>query len=283
MGGIGIAIWNNRRRAAINNNFVTTWQTTTPAETITLPFTNHGTYDAVVDWGDGSTSNITAYNDAAVTHTYADAGTYTVSISGTMGGWSFNNGGDKLKIKSIENWGNNEWQYLARAFYGCLNLISNASDIPILSDAVTDLNRAFANCNQFTQDFIGLNTSYVTNFSYMFYASFGASPVFNGDLSTIDTASAVNFSYMFNNANSFDQDISSWDFSNATNITNMLKVSNLSTANYDLLLLSLSAQSLNTGLLFNAAYSKYSAGAAAAARQYIIDTFGWTIVDGGQA
>ena len=49
-------------------------------------------YDFTVNWGDGSTGTVTAWNSAALTHTYALAGDYTITISGIYEaftlGWS---------------------------------------------------------------------------------------------------------------------------------------------------------------------------------------------------
>jgi PKD repeat protein len=70
-----------------------------------LPLTTSTGLNIVVDWGDATTSTITSHLDAAVTHTYASAGTYSISITGTLPGFQFNNAGDKLKILNISNWG----------------------------------------------------------------------------------------------------------------------------------------------------------------------------------
>ncbi|MHA1640873.1 MAG: hypothetical protein ACTSW0_11815 [Candidatus Heimdallarchaeota archaeon] len=48
------------------------------------------------------------------------------------------------------------------------------------------------------------------------------------------------------------------------------------------MLISWSALNLQNGISFHGGNSKYSAGAVATARAYIISTFGWTIIDGGQ-
>ena len=54
------------------------------------PLFNGGTHDFIVDWGDSSASSyINAWDDAGKSYTHASAGTYTVTITGTMGGWSF--------------------------------------------------------------------------------------------------------------------------------------------------------------------------------------------------
>ena len=64
--------------APVQRPFVTTWQTTTPNENITIPTTGTG-YNYTVDWGDGTVENGFTGN---ATHAYVTAGTHTVSISG---------------------------------------------------------------------------------------------------------------------------------------------------------------------------------------------------------
>ena len=53
--------------------------------TLTLPLVNTRTegslsYNCYVNWGDGSSSHVTAYNDANAAHTYVSAGKYVVEI-----------------------------------------------------------------------------------------------------------------------------------------------------------------------------------------------------------
>ena len=136
-GGLAISI----TAQSVTNNvvgigFLTEWTVSgdTTARTITLPLIQNRTegalaYNCIVDWGDGTaTSTVTTYNDANRIHTYASNGTYQVKITGTMEGWSFNNGGDKLKITKVVNWGVsgvfNGFKYLLGGFYGCTNLTS---------------------------------------------------------------------------------------------------------------------------------------------------------------
>lgn len=115
--------------------FTTKWTVSGDAagRTITLPLVawrNEGplVYNFVVDWGDGTTSTVTAYNDPNRSHTYATAGTYTVEIRGVCEGWSFNYGGDMLKIVDIVHWGTpanfGGFKFLYGGFYGCTNLES---------------------------------------------------------------------------------------------------------------------------------------------------------------
>ena len=48
----------------------------------------------------------------------------------------FNNGGDKDKLLTIEQWGTGHWTSMSSAFYGCSNLAGQASDAPDLSGVV---------------------------------------------------------------------------------------------------------------------------------------------------
>src|SRR5690606_32137868 len=98
--------------------FITTWETTAVNESITIPTTGTG-YNYTVDWGDGNTDSGLTGN---ATHTYTVPGVYTVKVQGSFPRIYFNNEGDRLKIKSIEQWGTNVWTSMERAFYGCTNL-----------------------------------------------------------------------------------------------------------------------------------------------------------------
>ena len=132
--------------------FVSTWKTNNAgvsgATQIKLPLIATGTYNFLVNWGDSSSDTITVWNQAATTHTYASAGTYTVTITGTIQGWQFNNGGDKLKILTISSWSPLTLT-TTENFYGCANLTISATDAPTLS-SVTTLYYCFSNCTSLT-------------------------------------------------------------------------------------------------------------------------------------
>jgi len=97
--------------AEAETGFVSVWDTSATSwgssntTQITLPLESSGVYNFVVDWGDGSSSTITTYDSANNTHNYTSAGNYTLNITGTIQGWTFSNGGDRLKILDIQNWG----------------------------------------------------------------------------------------------------------------------------------------------------------------------------------
>ena len=206
-------------------SFVTTWATTSNGETITLPLVSGGTYNFTVKWGDGTIDTITAYNQAEVTHTYASAGTYTVTIAGTIEGWAFNNAGDKTKIQTIESYGSLVIT-TDQAFRGCSNLTSTATDAPTIS--TTSLAYTFTNCTNFNGAIGNWDVSGVTSFNYMF----SGATSFNQYIGLWDVSSATNMFAMFNTATSFNQDIGSWNVLNVRFMQYMLQnADGMSTAN----------------------------------------------------
>jgi len=89
---------------------------------------------------------------------------------------------------------------------------------------------------------------------------------------------------VIHNKEKIDQNIANFDVTALTNATNMFRYITLSTANYDALLIGWEAQAVQDNVIFNGGNSKYTAGGAAAiARQNLIDNHTWTITDGGTA
>lgn len=201
--------------------FVSTWVTTNTGTSnsnqITLPLESTGNYSFVVDWGDGNTDTILAYNQSEVTHTYAASGQYTVRISGLISGFRFNNAGDKGKITNISNWGPLELGPNGYNFYGCSNLTITATDA---LNNLTFLSYAFRGCTSLTSlDASAWDTSAVYNMRYAFY---GCTSLASLDVSTWDTSSVTDMSYMFRSCSSLTTlDLSAWDVSSVTNMSNV--------------------------------------------------------------
>ncbi|MDT0622607.1 BspA family leucine-rich repeat surface protein [Croceitalea vernalis] len=204
----------NGVQGLIPGAFVTTWQTTTANESITIPTTGSG-YNYSVDWGDG---NIDANQTGDTTHSYATAGTHTVSITGDFPRIYFNNAGDKDKILTVNQWGEIEWVNMQLAFYGCSNLDVKANDVPDFSGVIS-LANMFLNCTALvgTGDFNNWNTSNIENFNGMF---FGAS-LFNQVIEDWDTSAAKEMFGMFQNAIAFNQELNTWNVSNVSNMNSM--------------------------------------------------------------
>mgnify|MGYP001182484922 CR=1 FL=1 len=248
-----------------------------------LPLSSRGelTTNAEVDWGDGTTDTITAYNQAETTHTYSTSGIYTITITGTLESWYLNTSGDRLKIKEIKNWGNGDGLNLKSIdgsfFNGASNMTCIATDGPTIS--TNSFSQIFRSASSIVSGLKNWDISSVTSLTFAFY--FASS--FNEDLSNWDVSNVTNFSFCFE-VTSIDQSFAAWDMTSATSLTRMFKSTTLSTANYDATLIGWAAQSLNSNLSIDFGSAKYTPGGAAeAARNTLINTYNWTIVDGGPA
>ena len=179
-----------------------------------MPLVSGGSYNATVNWGDGSSDTITSYNQQEVTHTYTSAGQYEISIEGTLQGWQFNNAGDKLKMLDVKQWGVLDLSTNA-AFYGCTNLDASATDAPTIS--TTSFSSMFLSCTNFNGEIGNWDISTVTNLYQCFYNSF----TFNKSLNSWDVSNVTTFYRTFRGAKSFDQDLNSWDTSNVETMYQM--------------------------------------------------------------
>ena len=228
-------------------SFISSWKTdnagVSSSTQVQLPLESSGTYNFVVDWGDGSEDTITTWNQAETTHTYSVSGTYVITITGQCYGWRFNNGGDRLKLLDISAWGigfrlGNSNGY----FNGCTNLLITATDILDLTGTtsmvsafrdctslttvpsmnewnmsnITDMATMFFGTTLFNQDIGDWDVTSVTNMSNMFGLS-----GFNQDIGAWELVGNVNLSSMFRETTAFNQDLSNWNISDVSNISRM--------------------------------------------------------------
>ena len=200
-------------------SFISSWEIASPGESITLPLVSGLNYDFMVDWGDGSPMDrITSFSSPAKTHTYTNSGTYIVTINGLVEGWSFGSSADsKLKIRTVDNFGDMGWKNLNLAFYGCSNLTFFAGGV---TTAVTNMSGMFKNATGLTNlNLSSFNTSNVTNMSLMFY---GVSSLTTLSLANFNTMNVTNMSYMFNEMTSITTlDLSYFNTSSVTNMNHM--------------------------------------------------------------
>lgn len=202
---------------AQNAPFITTWEVgiNTPGLDITIPTTGTG-YNYTVDFGD---STVLTNQTGDASHTYASPGTYTVSISGDFPRIYFDGSTAFMtrKIKSVEQWGDIQWQSMAGAFSFCRYLNINAIDVPDLSQ-VTDMSRMFSGDGMtMNAPLNNWDVSNVIDMSSMFYGT----EDFNQPLNNWDVSNVTNMKGMFGHTISFNQDISNWDVSNVTDMTGM--------------------------------------------------------------
>ena len=192
-----------------DTDFVTTWETTAPGESITIPA--RGTY--TIDWGDGT---VDAGVTGEQTHAYDVPGNHTVRISEGITGIYLNNHADASKLRSIDQWGNAEWRSMYSAFRGASNMVLHATDAPDLS-SVKSTQYMFLNASSFDGDLSAWDVSSAERMAGMFWEARS----FNGDLSGWDVSSVTDMYTMFYNARSFDGNISAWNVSSVTNMGDM--------------------------------------------------------------
>ena len=253
--------------------FITVWKTIAAGESITIPIAPGETYDYTINWGDGSA--VEAGQTGNATHSYATAGNYDVSITGTFPRIYFDYTGDRIKILEVKQWGSQAWTSMEKAFDGCNNLNITAADMPDLSN-VTSLTHMFRSASLETANTVGdWDVSTIQDMEGMFQDTF-----INADISGWNTSSVTDMQWMFAFSDVFNQDLSSWDTSKVTTMRNMFNGVTLSTANYDSILDSWSKQTVQPDVSFHGGNSAYcDLGEAGKA---ILVGKGWTITDGGK-
>ena len=185
-------------------------------------------YDYTVDWGDG---NIDTNLTEAAKHTYTSAGPFTVKVTGNYPGLQLK----YFNIKSIEQWGSQEWESLENALQN-RELTINATDAPDLSQGPS-MAGMFRSTRIGSPDLTAWDVSLITNMSDIFNGSdfngnvsnwnvsnvtdmsgaFGSTP-FNGDISTWNVGNVTTMRSMFIQATDFNGDLSNWDVSSVTNM-----------------------------------------------------------------
>lgn len=197
------------------SDFVTTWKTDNPALTgndssIYLNIDSNFIYNYEVDWNnDGifDTSGVTG----GIFHQYGSPGIYTVRIRGLYPSIQFGHiyffqyQENKRKLIEINQWGNQQWKSMVRAFMGCDSMNCLATDVPIL-DSVNSLMATFANCSSFNANINQWDVSNVESLQATFSNNF----LFNQPLDNWNVARVKSLGYTFYNAHSFNQNINSW-------------------------------------------------------------------------
>ena len=226
--------------------FISVWTTTSPNETIELPYESSGFYYGTIDWGDGDITDNTYLNRS---HIYVTPGTYTITITGTLIGWCFGLYPlSALNIFEVLQWGCLQLGNSGFNFYGCENLtLTNVSDVLNLSETnslftsffqcyglttinninlwdtstITNMVNTFTECYSFNDDISSWDVSNVTDFGGMF----DSATSFNQPIGSWNTSSAQSMASMFDNATLFNQDIGNWDVSNVTYMGGMFNAS----------------------------------------------------------
>jgi hypothetical protein len=221
--------------------------TTTVANTVfTTPLSDVSglTPQLTIDWGDSTPNSglITSSSSVNRIHTYVNAGTYTITISGFMPGFTVNNNsGIRNLITELVQWGIVGLRSIN--FFGCVNLtvIPGSNDLDLVG-GYTGLNEvtSFANFMRGTRitaipadifDFspTGLfdNVTSATTFASCF---FGCTALTSVPSNLFDTnINVVNFSGTFRNCRSLTNVLQFTFNTNVTIFNNLYNMS--STAN----------------------------------------------------
>lgn len=241
---------------------------------MTIP-TRAGFKNYTVNWGDGSSTSGETGN---ATHTYSSHGTYQIKIRGTFIGFIFNNGGDRLKIVSIDNWGDVGYSTdQSNAFYGCSNLttLSDSSQEKIFNSLTNGLGM-FRFCTAITSLPSGITLSNLTNGSYMFQACTALTSLPTG----LTLSSLTNGDTMFRDCTALTSLPTGVLLGSLLIGTDMFRFITLNTSRYSQLLIDINSLNPNNTVTFHGGGSKYNSSATAS-RANLITVKSWTINDGG--
>jgi surface protein len=250
---------------------------------------------------------IETFNDLSnqETITLPSSGVYDLEIKAKeVNGFNkirFNNVGDKLKITDVKQWGEVAWSSFKSAFSGCSNMLVTATDIPNLS-SVTTMYAMFLSASSANPDTSNWDVSSVTDMSFMFFKASSANPnTTNWDVSNVtnlfvmffeassanpntsnwDVSNVTDMRSMFRGASSANPNTTNWDVSNVTSMDRMFENSNLSEENLTACYENWSQLNLQQNVSFSAGTIKYNSSGQAG-RDILVNTYNWTITDGGQ-
>jgi surface protein len=142
---------------------------------------------------------------------------------------------------------------------------------------VTEMASMFENATSFNQNIGSWNTSNVT----MMYSMFQDATSFNQDISSWNTSNATSMIEMFRGATSFNQNLGQWNLNNSAITYNFFDNSGMDCANYSETIFGWANNpTIPSSRLLGAEGCRFSADVQAA-RDYLINTKNWTILDDG--
>ena len=136
----------HRRRKVVSKAFKTTWNVA--VGTLTIP-SQAGTYNCVVDWGDGTAP--TTHTTGDLIHTYTTAGLHQISITGQYSGLRINyDFATRARLISVDAWGNVGFTRMRDAFRGCSNLASLPQGAITGAENASYFDYCFSECTSLT-------------------------------------------------------------------------------------------------------------------------------------
>lgn len=201
--------------------------------------------------------------------------------------------------QSLNKWHMSQVENITFMFFGASQFDKNISDWNV--SHIKDFSGMFTSATHFNQDISRWDVRHAENFEAMF----AGATHFNQDISQWHMGQAISlnamfidathfdqnitrwnvqhvksFSQMFKGATLFKQDISDWNVSQAQSLEGMFQDTQIETETYNKILQKWSTLALQPGVFFHAGKSHYSQSATDA-RQKMINTFHWNIVDQG--
>ena len=245
-----------------------------------------GTVDYLVDHGDGNETQVNAGGSVVIN--YASAGIYELKISIVSGFLkpNFFTSVDKVKITDIINWGIWEFSNMTSFLYECSSLTNlSATDYPSFSG--TTIQTMIYDCSELVSMNIG---SWDISNANSLIQCFRQSPKFNDPtINNLNVTGITNMAQVFWSSTLFDQSLSNWDMSSVTTFDDGLRSTAFSNANYWDTLIgwtgwngTTATKTLQNNVTAHFGTAQYEIGGESEdVRNYLINTLGWTITDGG--
>jgi surface protein len=175
----------------------------------------------------------------------------------------------------VSNWDVSNVTNMSLMFAFANSVNPNTSNWDVSS--VTDMSFMFAFANSANPNTSNWDVSSVTDMSFMFRDASSANP----NTSNWDVSSVTNMNRMFLSASSANPNTSNWDVSSVTDMSFMFLASNLSVDNLTACYENWSQLSLQNNVSFGAGTKKYNSSGQAG-RDILVNTYNWSITDGGQ-
>ena len=194
--------------------------------------------------------------------------------------------------QDISGWDVGKVTYMKSMFYGATMFNQDISNWDVSQVVNTAL--MFNQATAFNQDLSQWNVSSLKDMGWMFSEAvnfnadlsqwnvsnvhimqnaFFKASTFNADISNWDVGQVTNMKNMFYEATSFNQNLGNWDITNVTAMDYMLYNTNMSTLNYDNLLIGWAAQNVSHNIDLGIINLKYCNGKTA--RNTLINNYGW--------
>jgi hypothetical protein len=191
---------------------------------------NHSNNNFQVNWGDGSSGSIVS---GTAIHLYANAGLYTVTITGTFTNWTYGSlsapsTGEANKLIEVLDWGQLQVDPDGFQFKDFSEMTVTASD-PLDVSGVTNMHSMFYQATSYNENIGSWNVARVTNMQAMFYKA----KSFNSSINGWNVAGVNTMEKMFGYQLAFNQDINGWNVVSLTTTESMFPSGESSQATFN--------------------------------------------------